>query len=59
MEKREQGIDCFTCKHYYVTWDVQLPKGCRQYQFKSYYMPSQQVQRAIGAPCPGYAKKEI
>lgn len=50
-------MDCFTCQHFYVTWDKAYPKGCRQYNFKTPMMPSFQIKQAIGHDCPGYSKK--
>ncbi|MCP1160856.1 uracil-DNA glycosylase [Bacillus infantis] len=43
--------NCFKCKHFYVTWDQQFPKGCRAFQFKGRQLPSKAVERASGHPC--------
>lgn len=52
-------MDCFTCQHFYVTWDKHYPKGCKVYNFKTAMMPSLKVKQAIGRDCPGYTKKNI
>ncbi|HAJ79083.1 MAG TPA: uracil-DNA glycosylase [Fibrobacteres bacterium] len=45
------NIDCFKCKHYYITWDNKFPRGCRLFKFKSKYPPSRLVLESTGAPC--------
>ena len=62
MDKKEKEVnkmDCYSCAHFYVTWDKYYPKGCKNYQFKTVGMPSAQVKKAIGADCPGYKKKNL
>lgn len=44
-------VDCVQCKHYYVTWDKDFPKGCKLFGFKSKNAPSYLVYEATGAPC--------
>ncbi|PAE19696.1 uracil-DNA glycosylase [Bacillus sp. 7504-2] len=54
---KEERINCFACKHFYVTWDKKFPKGCRAFQFKTSRLPSQEVLRASGHNCLRYEKK--
>jgi len=53
----DKKINCLLCKHYYVTWDPQFPKGCRAYQFKSNRLPSVEVLRASGEICLKFESK--
>lgn len=55
---REKGkIDCFSCAHFYVTYDPKMPKGCRAMGFKSREMPSVLVVRNSGMECLRYVPK--
>jgi hypothetical protein len=51
-------IDCFNCRHFYITWDKSFPKGCEAIGFKSEKMPSVVVYEASGTACLRFAKKE-
>jgi len=46
-----EPINCHKCKHYYVTWDTQVPCGCKAAGFKSPRMPSADVLAASGKNC--------
>jgi hypothetical protein len=50
-------IDCFQCRHFYVTWDPDHPKGCRALAFKSKELPGTVVFRSSGMECLQFAKK--
>ncbi|MCX7970117.1 MAG: uracil-DNA glycosylase [Negativicutes bacterium] len=50
-------VDCRRCQHYYVTWDVRFPHGCRLIGFKSRLMPAWEVKKTSGRDCQGYAAK--
>lgn len=43
--------NCLECRHYYVTWDVSFPYGCRAMDFKSRRRPQLEVLDSSGAPC--------
>jgi len=58
MDKNNKRIDCFKCKHYYVTWDKNFPRGCRAIGFKGKMIPSIAVLRTTGIPCQFFSKKE-
>jgi hypothetical protein len=45
-------ITCHKCLYYYVTWDPQLPHGCRIMGFKSRLVPAIEVRRTMqGKDC--------
>jgi hypothetical protein len=52
-----ERIDCFTCRHFYVTWDRNFPKGCRAMGFKTREMPSVAVFKNSGEDCLRYEPK--
>ncbi len=56
MEKEK--ADCFTCVHFYITWDRHFPYGCRAMQFKTRNMPSADVYGASGKKCMGFKQKD-
>lgn len=43
--------NCLECMHYYVTWDVSFPYGCRAMDFKSRRRPQLDVMESSGSPC--------
>lgn len=51
-------IDCHRCKHYYVTWDKDLPHGCRFMGFKSALLPSVAVLQNSSAECLSFEVRE-
>ncbi|KMY55719.1 uracil-DNA glycosylase [Bacillus sp. FJAT-27231] len=53
MEK----VNCFQCRHFFVTWDQKSPRGCRAYGFKSNQLPSAVVLKTSGHPCYQFAQK--
>jgi len=55
--KRDK-IDCFKCRHFFVTWDKKFPRGCRALGFKSKEMPSRAVFQASGMQCLKFEEKE-
>ncbi|MFB9275023.1 uracil-DNA glycosylase [Cohnella cellulosilytica] len=50
-------IDCTKCRHYYITWDPNFPRGCRSFGFKTSAMPSLAVQSSSGKPCMSFEAK--
>jgi hypothetical protein len=55
---KPEKIDCFQCRHFFVTWDKKFPRGCRALGFKSKGMPSQMVFQASGMQCLKFERKE-
>lgn len=50
--------NCHKCKHFYVTYDPQIPRGCKAYGIKTASIPSQVVKRANGgSECIGFEPK--
>nr|WP_124068833.1 uracil-DNA glycosylase [Filibacter tadaridae] len=45
------AVNCFECRHFYVTWDPQNPRGCRAHGFKTRELPSAVVKRSSGMDC--------
>jgi hypothetical protein len=42
---------CNSCKHYYITWDIKFPYGCKAMGFKSGQAPSLSVYKSSGTEC--------
>ncbi len=51
-------INCNECKHFYVTWDNNHPKGCKAYGIKSKFIPSQIVQDETEEGCLAFEMKK-
>jgi len=51
------NIDCFSCRHFYITWDRRFPYGCKALGFKSRSMPSMEVYNASSQECLRHEKK--
>ena len=51
-------INCFSCEHFYITYDPRHPYGCRTMGFKSFRMPSVDVYGASGADCTLFIPKD-
>ncbi|MED4600164.1 uracil-DNA glycosylase [Paenibacillus validus] len=50
-------INCYKCKHFYVTWDPNFPRGCRSYGIKTSELPSSLIRRSSGKPCLTFEEK--
>ncbi|MFZ5645664.1 MAG: uracil-DNA glycosylase [Bacillota bacterium] len=50
--------DCFKCIHFYITWERNMPNGCRLYGIKTKHNPSKAVLTATGIGCLGYEEKK-
>ena len=50
-------VNCFECRHFFVTWDAAAPRGCRAFGFKTRQMPAQVVQASSGQPCQLFEPK--
>ena len=53
--KRE--IKCTACKYYHITWDQNLPYGCKIHGFKSKQIPSILVKQTSGEDCLAFENK--
>jgi len=59
MSDKSLKIDCTQCQHYYVTWDVNRPHGCRFFAFKYPYSPALAVFESSGKPCEAFEQKQF
>jgi hypothetical protein len=57
MTMKIDRIDCRKCIHYYITWDVNFPYGCKLFKLKSKQLPSAIVFESIGNQCDNWAPK--
>jgi hypothetical protein len=51
-------IPCMRCKHYQVTFDVNAPRGCKLFNFKSTTMPYILVKQSTGHDCNSFEEKK-
>jgi len=56
--KDPKNIDCFQCRHFYITWEVNQPRGCKAFGFKTAQLPSVVVLEASGEPCLKFSPKQ-
>lgn len=56
--KNSNFVDCFQCKHHYITWDPAAPKGCHAFGFKTQKMPSVVVFETSGERCLKFELKK-
>ncbi|MBD3768050.1 MAG: uracil-DNA glycosylase [Gammaproteobacteria bacterium] len=59
MTETHLKIDCTQCQHYYVTWDVNRPHGCRFFAFKSLSSPALFVFESSGKSCEAFEQKQL
>lgn len=55
--KRQRSY-CFKCTHFFITWDMHFPRGCRAMNFKSRQMPSSVVFSSSGEQCLKFKPKK-
>lgn len=53
----DERPDCVHCRHFFVTWESDKPRGCRAYEFKSFELPSEVVRSSSGEPCQLFERK--
>ncbi|ACO03732.1 MAG TPA: uracil-DNA glycosylase [Persephonella sp.] len=53
-----KSVNCYRCKHFFITWDRNFPYGCRAYNFKSRSLPSFEVRSASGKECLSFEEKD-
>ena len=51
-------INCKECKHYFITFDVNAPYGCKAYGFKGKVVPSILVYQVSGSKCNLFSLKK-
>jgi len=52
------GINCFACRHFFITYTPRFPYGCRAVGFKSRFLPAQEMYRNSGLLCQLFEEKE-
>ena len=58
MRNKESAMaECHSCKHFYITWDKNAPRGCRGFDFKTDGNPSEVIYRNTGVACQLYSPK--
>ncbi|MBC76833.1 MAG: hypothetical protein CME64_12535 [Halobacteriovoraceae bacterium] len=51
--------NCSKCKHYYITFNQDVPRGCRAYGIQSASSPLQVIRNAnSGQDCLGFELKD-
>jgi hypothetical protein len=58
MSKFYEKINCVKCQYYYITWDKDLPYGCKAMGFKSHIAPSIIVIESSGQACLAFMAKQ-
>lgn len=56
--EQTRKIQCLRCKYYQVTYNPQIPHGCRKYQFQSATIPNLVVKRETGTDCQAYVARQ-
>lgn len=51
-------INCYACRHFYITYEPKFPYGCRAVGFKSRLMPSQEMVNNSGIECQLFTEKD-
>ena len=51
-------INCFSCEHFYITYEQKYPYGCRIIGFKSARMPSVDVYINSDMECGLFVRRE-
>jgi hypothetical protein len=54
----KSDINCFSCEHFYITYDKKYPYGCRIIGFKSARMPAVDVYINSDMDCGLFRQKE-
>ena len=49
--------DCWSCRHFFITFEKHHRYGCRAMGFKANELPSLEVLQADGSPCLSFAAK--
>ncbi|HTZ39574.1 MAG TPA: hypothetical protein VMB77_05430 [Syntrophales bacterium] len=50
-QRELRRVNCFECRHLFITHEPAHPYGCQAMGFKSREMPSSVVCRSSGEPC--------
>ncbi|NPV92116.1 MAG: uracil-DNA glycosylase [Firmicutes bacterium] len=55
---QSEKVNCFKCRHFYITWDRSFPRGCSAIGFKGREIPSLVVMNASGMACQYFESKD-
>jgi hypothetical protein len=55
--RQSSGAVCNRCVHFFVTYDVNFPYGCRAMNFKSRQLPNREVLAVTGEACVSFIAK--
>jgi hypothetical protein len=58
QKKQGADINCFSCQHFYITYDPGFPYGCRAPGFKSRLLPSKEMYANSGMDCQLFIEKD-
>lgn len=57
QDSKRRPVDCYQCRHFYVTWEAANPRGCKAFRFKTHKLPSVVVEETSGEPCLKFSPK--
>lgn len=57
MSASKRRADCFTCRHFFVTWNPRWPRGCRAFGFQTRELPSSLVRETSGGECRAHEER--
>ena len=58
-QREGKKINCFECRHFFITHEPAHPYGCQAMGFKSREMPCRTVHEASGMRCLKFEKKDL
>ncbi|OPY05365.1 MAG: hypothetical protein A4E67_01971 [Syntrophaceae bacterium PtaB.Bin038] len=50
-QRADRRVNCFECRHFFITHEPAWPYGCKAMGFKSRELPCAAVLRNSGEPC--------
>jgi len=57
QKNKRDDLNCFACRHFFITHDPKFPYGCRAVGFKSRWMPSREMYINSGIDCQFFSAK--
>jgi hypothetical protein len=57
-QQATRRVNCFECRHFFITYEPTHPYGCQAIGFKSRELPSSAVLRSSGEPCLLHVAKD-
>ncbi len=57
-QMKQVRVNCFICKHFYITWESAFPNGCRAFGFKTKHFPSEVIRSSSDMRCLHFVKKD-